>query len=209
MALARLDRWADTIAASGPEDLFARMNERCREAADFVPAAGRASSLLRDEARWAQLPDPLQWMMYTDQAGHMIDDILVKVDRASMGVSLEVRNPLLDHRVVELAWRLPLDLKLRAGQRKWLLRRVLERYVPAKLIERPKMGFGVPLGAWLRGPLRDWAEALLDERRLRERGYLEPAAVRRVWEQHLSGWSDRRFLLWNILSFEAWLDETG
>jgi asparagine synthase (glutamine-hydrolysing) len=208
-ALGRLDRWAETLDANGIEDLFARMNARCRDAAEFVPGAGRPSTVLRDEGRWAQLPDPLQWMMYTDQAGHMIDDILVKVDRASMGVSLEVRNPLLDHRVVELAWQLPLDLKVNGGQRKWLLRRVLERYVPAELTERPKMGFGVPLGAWLRGPLRDWAEALLDERRLRESGFLEPAAVRRAWKQHLAGWWDRRFLLWNILTFQAWMDETG
>ena len=209
VALGRLDRWADVLAATGPKDLFARMNARCRDAADFVPAAGPASTVLRDETRQARLPDPLQWMMYADQTGHMIDDILVKVDRASMGVGLEVRSPLLDHRVVEQAWRYPLDLKWRAGQRKWLLRRVLERYVPARLTERPKMGFGVPLGAWLRGPLRDWAEALLDERRLREGGLLDPEAVRRAWQQHLTGGWDRRFLLWNILTFQAWLDETG
>jgi asparagine synthase (glutamine-hydrolysing) len=142
-----------------------------------------------------------------DLAGHLAEDILVKVDRASMGVSLEVRNPLLDHRVVELAWRLPRDLKLHRGEHKWLLRRVLERYVPRAMFERPKMGFGIPLGAWLRGPLRDWAEDLLDEDRLEEGGYFEVAAVREAWDQHLAGWRDRRFLLWNILSFQAWLDD--
>jgi asparagine synthase (glutamine-hydrolysing) len=147
-------------------------------------------------------------MMYLDLAGNLPEDILVKVDRASMGVSLEVRCPLLDHRVVEFAWRLPVGQKARGGEGKWILRRVLERYVPRALFDRPKMGFGIPLAAWLRGQLRDWAEALLDPRRLREEGYLDAESVRRVWAQHLAGWRDHRLLLWNLLSFEAWLDET-
>jgi len=146
--------------------------------------------------------------MYLDLAANLPEDILVKVDRASMGVSLEVRCPLLDHRVVEFAWRLPLAQKVRGRESKWILRRVLERYVPRALFDRPKMGFGIPLAAWLRGPLRDWAEALLDPQRLRREGYLDAAAVRRVWSQHLAGWRDHRLLLWNLLSFEAWLDET-
>src|SRR5690606_38530050 len=119
--------------------------------------------------------------------------------------SLETRVPLLDHRVVELAWRMPLDLKIREGQGKWLLRQVLYRHVPRKLIDRPKQGFGIPLGSWLRGALRDWAEDLLDESRLRQEGYLRPEPIRKMWAAHLSGRQTWQHHLWNVLMFEAWL----
>jgi asparagine synthase (glutamine-hydrolysing) len=197
----------EQLAAASLEDLFVRASQRCAEARRFVPGSVSPDGLLRAPERWARLDEPLERMMYLDLAGNLPEDILTKVDRASMGVSLEVRCPLLDHRVVELAWRLPVELKARDGQGKWILRRVLERHVPRELFDRPKMGFGVPLAAWLRGPLRDWAEALLDPRRLRREGYLDPEAVREAWSQHLAGWRDHRLLLWNLLSFEAWLDE--
>ena len=126
-------------------------------------------------------------MLYLDSMTYLPDDILTKVDRAAMAASLETRLPFLDPAVAELAWRLPLDMKVRAGQGKWLLRQLLERYVPPQLTDRPKMGFGIPLGAWLRGTLRPWAEELLDAGRLERQGILAPAPVRALWRRHLSG----------------------
>jgi asparagine synthase (glutamine-hydrolysing) len=143
-------------------------------------------------------------MMYLHFIDYLADDILTKVDRASMAVSLEVRSPLLDHRIVEFAWSLPLSMRVDDWGGKRILKKVLERHIPRELTERKKKGFGVPLADWLCGPLRDWAEGLLDPRRLAQEGFFNPDAVERLWHQHLSGWRNHANLLWNILMFQAW-----
>lgn len=196
----------------GMDDLYRSLVSEWQDAGTLVlDEAGRPAhepaSLLEDPLPASGVEqDPLS-MMYRDAMTYLPDDILCKVDRAAMAVSLETRVPFLDHRVAELAWRLPLSMKIRGDQGKWALRQVLSKHVPPELIERPKAGFAVPVGQWLRGPLRNWAESLLDESRLRREGYLNPIPIRNTWQQHLSGRHDWTPRLWSVLMFQSWLDE--
>jgi asparagine synthase (glutamine-hydrolysing) len=195
---------APLLNSGSPAELYRGMLSLWHEPGAVVAGGAERSSSMDAAAKQLSL-GPVERMMALDLVGYLPDDILVKVDRAAMAVSLETRVPYLDHRVVEFAWRLPLATKLRGGEGKWLLRQLLYRYVPRELIERPKMGFAIPLGDWLRGPLRGWAEDLLDERRLRDEGYLRPRPIRDLWKVHLSGRSDEYPRLWPILMFQSWL----
>lgn len=196
---------ADVITLSDGQAFFHQLTSHWKDPASIVIGGREPHTLLTNPAAWPQTDSFEHWMMAMDTQTYMTDDILVKVDRAAMATSLETRVPMLDHRVVELAWRMPLDLKIRNGQGKWLLRQVLYRHLPQELIERPKQGFGIPLDSWLRGPLREWAEELLDEGRLRQDGYFHPAPIRQMWAEHLSGRRNHQHHLWDVLMFQAWL----
>ncbi|OCA56611.1 asparagine synthase (glutamine-hydrolyzing) [Photorhabdus namnaonensis] len=162
---------------------------------------------LNDINQQPALGDISDEAMYTDSITYLPDDILVKLDRAAMGTSLETRVPLLDHRIVEWAWTLPQSMKSQNGHEKWVLRQLLYRYVPQSLVDRPKMGFGVPIAEWLRGPLRNWAEDLLDANRIRNEGFLNSDVVQKKWREHLLGISNWEYLLWDVLMFQNWLYE--
>jgi asparagine synthase (glutamine-hydrolysing) len=202
LASDRLYKAADLLGGASHEALYHRlvsywwMQPVVLGAPLLAPGAG---------TEWPADTSFVRQMMRLDTVAYLPDDILVKVDRAAMSVSLETRVPMLDPRVFELAWRLPLDFHLRNGGGKWLLRRLLHRYVPAPLVERPKMGFSIPLGAWLRGPLREWAEGLLDVSRMKAQGFLDSALVHRRWNEHIKGVRNWPHELWNVLMFQAWL----
>jgi asparagine synthase (glutamine-hydrolysing) len=191
----------ELLAARDADDLYRRLVTFWRHPPLAGPAVQEPSNLLDEKS---DIPDFISRMQFYDTASYLPDDILTKVDRASMAASLEARVPILDHRVVELAWKLPLAMKYRNGTSKWILRRVLSKYVPDALIERPKAGFAVPIQSWLRGPLREWAEALLNERRLREDGLFDATIVRRRWTEYVEGAKPSHELLWGVLMFQAW-----
>jgi asparagine synthase (glutamine-hydrolysing) len=205
--LRKLAQVFGTGRIEGIDDLYAGLVSEWSRPERMVVDGRMPDNLLDERRRWPQLSDPVARMMALDGLTYLPDDILVKVDRASMAVSLETRAPFLDRDVVEFAWTLPMSMKLREGRGKWLLRRLLDRYVPRDLIERPKMGFGIPLDRWLRGALREWAEALLAEDRLRREGFFDPVPIRAAWTRHVRGEASFGHRLWSVLMFQAWLDE--
>lgn len=194
-------------SVDGIEALYYSLVSMISDPDRVVIGAKEPGSWLTDVGLKTQFPDPKLQMMYMDCMTYLPDDILVKVDRAAMSNSLETRVPLLDHRIIELAWSLPMSMKMRNGQTKWILRQVLYKYVPRELIERPKMGFGIPLGDWLRGPLKEWVEGVLDESRLRQEGFFDVHFIRQRWQEHLSGKRDWQYFLWTVLMFQAWVAE--
>lgn len=200
----KLHKAAEILAVRSPEEIYLGLVSHWKHPAQLVRGSHEPPTLLTDPSRQADLPDFEQRMMYLDTVTYLPDDILTKVDRAAMAVSLETRVPLLDHRVVEFAWTLPLDMKIRHGQGKWLLRQVLYRHVPQSLMERPKMGFGVPIDQWLRGPLKPWAAALIEPARLTREGIFDPAPIQRKWLEHQAGARNWSYYLWDVLMFQAW-----
>lgn len=203
----KVEKLLAVFPASDRESFYQILISHWQQPESLVIGSRTLPTLLNTSTSWPKVDSFEHWMMAMDAGQYMIDDILVKVDRAAMANSLETRVPLLDHRVVELAWKLPLHMKIRGGVGKWVLREILYRHVPREMIERPKKGFSVPLGQWLRGPLRDWAEALLNKERLEQEGYFNSVVVRRVWSDHLQGKRDHARKLWSILMFQAWLEK--
>jgi asparagine synthase (glutamine-hydrolysing) len=205
----KLNKLAKVLSSDSIKDAYYRLVSEIDQPEQIVLGATEPETWLVKTGMKMTFNDPKQHMMLMDAITYLPDDILVKVDRAAMINSLEARVPFLDHRVVELAWRLPMSMKMRDGKTKWILRQVLYQYVPKQLIERPKTGFGIPLGEWLRKPLSCWVESLLNESRLTKEGYFNVQYVREIWRAHLSGQHNHQKLLWNILMFQTWLDEEG
>ena len=203
----RIHKFAALLRESNrPESVYRSLMTRWNGASPIVRGATEPLTVLTDEAAWPKFGGLIDRAMYVDAMTYLPDNNLAKVDRASMAVGLESRAPLLDHRVMEFAWRLPSSMKVRGKQGKWVLRQVLHKYVPPALIERPKMGFCVPIDSWLRGPLIDWAQGLLDEKRLREEGIFDPAPIRQKWREHQTGVRNWQHHLWCVLMFQAWLE---
>ena len=195
-SLAKCKEWTDAYVA-----LVSAWNDPAKLVIDSRPETTRV-----DPIQQANMPDALRAMQWIDQTTYLVDDILTKVDRASMAASLETRVPLLDHRLVEFAWTLPADMKVRNGQGKWILRQALNTFVPAPLMDRPKMGFAIPLESWLRGPLQDWASDLLDERRVRDQGFLNADVVTNEWNQLCAGGGGHKHKAWALLMWMAWVE---
>jgi len=202
----KLHKGAGVLSSRSVDELYLGLVSHYRDPASLVIGAKEPPTLLTGNAPDLTGLSDIGHMMALDLITYLPDDILVKVDRAAMGVSLETRVPFLDHHIVEFAGTLPQSIKLNEGKTKWPLRQVLYRHVPPELIDRPKMGFGVPLHDWLRGPLRDWAEDLLAERRLQQEGFFRPEPIRKMWNEHLSGKRNWQHHLWNVLMFQAWLE---
>jgi len=205
----KIQKLSAVMASPNPQATYMDLVSHWSNPAELVINGSEPLTPLTDPGQHIHTRSLSEDMMFLDMLTYLPDDILAKVDRASMGNSLEARAPFLDdHETVEFAWKLPLCMKIRNGKGKWILRQVLDRYVPRELIDRPKMGFGVPIDTWLRGPLRPWADALLDENQMRQQGYLHPTAIRQHWQEHQAGEKNWQYKLWNVLMFQAWLEES-
>ncbi len=202
----KIHKVARQLTVNTDFDLYRGLVSQWQNPADIVIGGNELDLQITEEGIEKISEDIEHRMMFMDTSTYLPDDILCKVDRASMGVSLEARVPLLNHNVVELAWQMPLHMKIRDGQSKWVLRELLYRHIPKKLIDRPKQGFALPIDAWLRGPLREWAESLLEETRLKNEGFFHPRPIRIAWEEHLKG-NNMHNQLWGILMFQAWLEK--
>lgn len=202
----QIQKIADIIGKSDPAEMYQTLTKFWEYPSKIVLGSHEKQSLLTDKTLWPDFANVLHIIMYVEQMTSLPDDMLVKVDRAAMALGLETRVPFLDHRLVEFSWRLPLAMKCRDGLSKWILRQILYKHVPSSLIERPKSGFGIPIDIWLKGPLRDWAEELLNETRLKNEGYLNSALVRSKWEEHIQGKKKWQPHLWGVLMFQAWLE---
>jgi asparagine synthase (glutamine-hydrolysing) len=194
------------VTVDGTNELYYSLVSELDNPAEVVIGAAEPETWLTKTGMSASFDDAKLHMMFMDAMTYLPDDILVKVDRAAMANSLETRVPFLDHRVVEMAWQLPMSMKVRDGSNKWILRQILYQYVPKNLIERPKAGFGIPLADWLRGPLRAWAEDLLEEGRLQREGFFNVEYIRGKWQLHLAGKRNNQAFIWNILMFQEWLE---
>ncbi|MFO7560897.1 MAG: asparagine synthase (glutamine-hydrolyzing) [Desulfobacterales bacterium] len=203
----RIHKFAQVIQTRTPEEMYRCMTSHWLSPENLVRQSREPATIVTDLNLQPELDDYTSKMMYLDLATYLPDDILTKIDRASMGVGLESRVPLLDHRVVEYAWNLPLSMKIRGNQGKWILRQVLYKHLPRELIERPKTGFSIPIDSWLRGPLKEWAEELLDEDRLKSEDILNPVLVRNAWKDHLSRKQNLQYPLWDVLMFQAWKEQ--
>jgi asparagine synthase (glutamine-hydrolysing) len=195
------------LEATTPEGLHHYHVSRWKSPSDLVPGTPEYPTAFTDASLSPTTMNDSERMMYMDLVNYLPEDILTKLDRASMATSLEARVPFLDYRLVEFAWRLPLEFKIHQGQGKRIVRSVLARYAPARLFERPKMGFNLPLQQWLGGPLRPWVEELLDAGKLKQQGIFEPAPVRRAWQDYLNGKRKSTGRLWTVLMFQAWQHE--
>ena len=203
----RVHKTARVLAGRTAQEMYRNLMSHWMSTDRLVLQSTEPPTVYDSPKEWPKGVTATEWMMFADAASYLPDDGLVKVDRASMAHGLEARVPLLDHRIVEFAWSLPFNLRIRNGEGKWLLKTLLHRHIPRELVDRPKMGFAVPVGEWIRGPLRDWAEALLSEERLKREGYLDAKLVRQEWARHLKS-GDRQFPVWNVLMFQAWLEKT-
>ena len=198
---------ADIIKINNPQDMYLSLVSFWNNTEQIVLNSSEPMSTPRDYDNWVENLDDRENMMFLDTISYLPDDILTKVDRSSMAVSLESRTPFLNHSLVELSQRIPIELKIKDGKGKWILRNILNDFIPANFIDKPKTGFGIPIAEWLRGPLKEWAEALIDSSRLKHDGYFNAELVTNMWDKHINKSRNYGHHLWSILMFQAWLEK--